>query len=243
MPVKSIRGCGVMTHPNGPVLGRPLAVQIAVMALVFALALFLPAGTWQWPEAWLFLALMFGFTIALSVWLLRHDPALLSERMTGIGRPDQEKWDKILLSITAFVFFAWLVVMGLDARFRWSRVPLWLEAVGALLLLLSFRIFFLTFRENAFLSPAVRIQTERAHRVVRTGLYRHVRHPMYAGFVLFAEGTALLLGSWYGALVGAVLVAIIARRAVLEERLLREKLTGYVAYMDEVRYRFLPGVW
>ena len=232
-----------MTHPDGRVLGCPLAVQIAVMALVFALVLFLPAGTWQWPEAWVFLALMFGFTIALSAWLLRHDPELLAERMTGIGRADQEKWDKILLSISALVFFAWLVVMGLDARFRWSRVPPWLEAVGALLLLLSFWIFFLTFRENAFLSPAVRIQTERAHRVVRTGPYRHVRHPMYAGFVLFAAGTALLLGSLYGALVGAVLVAIIARRAVLEERLLRDKLPGYDAYMDEVPYRFLPGVW
>ncbi len=232
-----------MTRAQDSARRRSLAVQIAVMALVFGTILFLPAGTVRWPGAWAFLVLMFGFTIALSAWLLRHDPELLAERMTGIGRADQEKWDKILLSITAVVFFVWLVGMGLDARFRWSTVPPWLQLVGALLLLTSFWIFFLTFRENAFLSPAVRIQTERAHRVVRSGPYRRVRHPMYAGFTLFAVGTALLLGSWYGVLGGLVLIGIIARRAVLEERLLREKLEGYGAYMAEVRYRFVPGVW
>jgi protein-S-isoprenylcysteine O-methyltransferase Ste14 len=232
-----------MTGATEPVRRSQLAVQIVVMALVFSLVLFLPAGTLRWPGAWTFLVLMFGFTIALSAWLLRHDPELLAERMTGIGRADQEKWDKVLLSITAAVFFAWLVGMGLDARFRWSAVPPWLELVGALLLIASFWIFFLTFRENAFLSPAVRIQTERAHQVVRSGPYRLVRHPMYAGFALFAVGTALLLGSWYGVLGGLVLVGIVARRAVLEERLLREKLPGYDAYMEQVRYRFFPGIW
>jgi protein-S-isoprenylcysteine O-methyltransferase Ste14 len=232
-----------MTGATEPVRRRQLAVQIAVMALVFGAILFVPAGTLRWPEAWAFLVLMFGFTIALSAWLLRHDPELLAERMTGIGRADQEKWDKILLSIAAVVFFVWLVAMGLDERFRWSTVPSWLEAVGALLLIASFGIFFLTFRENAFLSPAVRIQTDRAHQVVRSGPYRFVRHPMYAGFVLFAVGTALLLGSWYGVLGGLVLIGIVARRAVLEERLLRERLPGYDAYMEQVRYRFFPGIW
>ena len=232
-----------MTPPKGPVSGTQLAVQILVMALVFGACLFVPAGTFRWPGAWVFMGLMFGFTIALSVWLMRHDPQLLAERMTGIGRSDQEKWDKVLLSIVAAAFFAWLVVMGLDARFRWSAMPPSLEAVGALLLIASFEIFYLTFRENAFLSPAVRIQTERAHRVVRTGPYRLVRHPMYAGVIPFAVGTALLLGSWYGVVGAVLLVALIGRRAVLEERLLRERLPGYDAYMEEVRYRFLPGIW
>jgi protein-S-isoprenylcysteine O-methyltransferase Ste14 len=232
-----------MTGATGPVRRGQLVVQIMIMALVFGAILFVPAGTFRWPGAWAFLALMFGFTIALSAWLLRHDPELLAERMTGIGRVDQEKWDKILLSIAAVLFFAWLVAMALDTRFRWSHVPLWLQVVGALLLLASFWVFFLTFRENAFLSPAVRIQTERAHQVVRSGPYRFVRHPMYAGFALFAVGTALLLGSWYGVLGGLVLVGIIARRAVLEERLLRERLPGYDAYMEQVRYRFFPGIW
>ena len=107
----------------------------------------------------------------------------------------------------------------------------------------SFYLFYLTFRENSFLSPAVRIQTERAQTVVSTGPYAYVRHPMYAGFVLFTLGTTLLLGSWYGLLGGLLLIGMVARRAVLEERALQEELEGYSAYMTRVRYRFVPHLW
>lgn len=239
-----IAGRGPASEAGSRLIVPKLVTQVAGMAVVFALVLFLPAGTLAWPAAWIFLGLMFGFTIGLSIWLLRFNPELLVERMTGVGRADQEAWDKILLAITAVVFFGWLVVMALDAgRFRWSRVPPWLQGLGAFLLGASFYVFFLTFRENAFLSPAVRIQTDRAHAVVSTGPYRSVRHPMYAGFVLYAVGTPLLLGSWWGLAGAALLVGIVARRAVLEERVLRARLAGYDAYMERVRYRFLPGVW
>jgi protein-S-isoprenylcysteine O-methyltransferase Ste14 len=221
-----------------------LAIRIAGMAAVFTVTLFLPAGTLAWPAAWVFLVLFFGFTMALSLWLLRFNPDLLAERMTGIGKPDQKTWDKVLLAITAVAFFAWLALMGLDAvRFHWSQVPLWLRVLGALLVLCSFYLFFVTFRENPYLSPAVRIQTDRAQTVVSTGPYRYVRHPMYAGFVLFALSTALMLGSWYGVLGALLLVGIVARRAVLEERVLREELEGYGIYMTRVRYRLVPYVW
>src|SRR5262245_34010717 len=193
------------------------------MMMAFIMALFLPAGTFGWTAGWIFFLLMFGFSIAISLWLLRFNPDLLAERLTGIGRPDQKKWDKVFLALTAVVFFGWLGLMGLDAvRFRWLRVPVWLQVVGALLLLSSFYIFYLTFRENAFLSPAVRIQAERGQMVVSTGPYRLVRHPLYAGFILFALGTALLLGSWYGLLGGLLLIGMVAWRAVQEEQVLRE---------------------
>jgi len=221
-----------------------LVANIAGMALVFGLALFLPAGTVAWPAAWVFLVLFLGFAVALSVWLIRFNPDLLEERLTGIGRSDQKTWDKVFLAITAVVFFGWLGLMALDAaRFRWSRMPDLLQWFGALLLLGSFWIFFLTFRENTFLSPAVRIQTERAQTVVSTGPYRFVRHPMYAGFALFALGTALLLGSWYGVLGALVLIAMVAWRAVGEEQVLQKELCGYSAYMTRVRYRIVPRVW
>jgi protein-S-isoprenylcysteine O-methyltransferase Ste14 len=221
-----------------------LVRSIVGMAVVFGLALFLPAGTLAWPAGWAFLGLMFGFTIAESLWLLRFNPDLLAERLTGIGRPDQKSWDKVLLALTACVFFAWLAVMALDAvRFRWSRMPPWLQGLGVLLLLSSFLLFYLTFRENAYLSPAVRIQRERGQTVVSTGPYRHVRHPMYAGFALYALGTALLLGSWYGLLGTLLLIGMVAWRAVLEERVLQEELEGYDAYMERVKYRLLPYVW
>ena len=220
-----------------------LAIRMAAMAVAFPAALFLPAGTLAWPAAWVFLALFFGFSVALSLWLLRFNPDLLAERLTGIGKADQKGWDKALLLITAIAFFGWLALMGLDARFRWSHVPLWLQAVGMLLLLSSFYIFFLTFRQNPFLSPAVRIQRERAQTVVSTGPYRYVRHPMYAGFILFAFGTALTLGSWWGLLGALLLIGIVARRAVLEERTLRDELEGYRVYLTQVRYRLLPYLW
>jgi protein-S-isoprenylcysteine O-methyltransferase Ste14 len=223
---------------------RLLTVEIVGMFLVFALVLFLAAGTVAWPAGWAFLILFFGFVVALTAWLLRSNPGLLTERMTGIGKSDQKTWDKVFYVLANVVFLAWLVSMPLDAvRFHWSRMPALLHVVGGGLLLCSFYLFFLTFRENSYLSPAVRIQTERGQTVVTTGPYHYVRHPMYAAAVVFIVGTSLLLGSWYGLLVGLVLAVGIAMRAVWEERTLRAELRGYDAYMAQVRYRIIPYVW
>ena len=220
-----------------------LVGQIAFLALVFALTLFLAAGTVAWPAGWLFLALFFGFVLALTLWLLRNNPALLTERMT-VSRPDQKTWDKLFFALMNVGFIGWLVLMPLDAvRFGWSRVPVWLQIVGAVILIGSFFLFFVTFRENTFLSPMVRIQHDRGQTVVTTGPYGYVRHPMYAAFLVLVVGTALLLGSWFGVLAGLALVVGVGRRAVLEERALRDELHGYRAYMAAVKYRFVPGIW
>jgi protein-S-isoprenylcysteine O-methyltransferase Ste14 len=224
-------------------IGQLLA-RIAATGVIVALALFVPAGTLAWAAGWTFLALFIGFVIAISAWLLRFDPDLLAERTRGIGMADQESWDKVLLAFAGVAFFAWLALMGLDVvRYRWSRMTPSFQALGGLVLLCSFYLFFLVFRVNTYLSPGVRVQKERAQTVVSTGPYRLVRHPMYAGFVLFTLGTTLLLGSWYGLLGAALLIAIVARRAVLEERVLRKELDGYATYMTTVRYRLVPYVW
>lgn len=221
-----------------------LTAQITGMFVVFALALFLAAGTVAWAAGWAFLILFFGFTIALSLWLLRHRPELLTERMTGIGKPDQKLWDKVFFVTANVLFLAWLIVMPLDAvRFRWSWMPVWVQGGGAFLLVCSFYYFFLTFRENAYLSPAVRVQSERGQTVVSTGPYHIVRHPMYATAAIYLLGTSLLLGSWYGVGVGMLIVAAVAIRAVQEERTLRAELQGYDEYMAQVRYRLIPYVW
>ena len=223
---------------------RLLAAQTLVVTAFLGLALFLPAGSLAWPAAWIFLCLQLGFTAGLSLWLIRHDPELLHERMIGIGREDQKGWDKVLLASVGVAYFGWLVLMGFDAgRYQWSRLPLLLQLLGAAGLLVSYYIFYLTFRENPYLSPAVRIQSERAQRVVSTGPYRYVRHPMYAGFLVYTISTALLLGSGYGLIGGLVLIALVAWRAVREERVLRAELPGYAEYMSEVRYRLVPYVW
>jgi len=214
------------------------------MFVVFGLALFLAAGTVAWLSGWVFLVLFFSFTIALTRWLLRHNPGLLMERMTGIGKPNQPAWDRVFFPAMQVFFLAWLVLMALDAvRFRSSKMPGWLQVVGAVLLLCSFYLFFLTFRENPYLSTAIRIQTERGQTVISTGPYRYVRHPMYGTTIVFIVGTTFLLGSWYGLLLSPILVVVIAFRAVQEERVLRAELPGYDTYTARVKYRLIPYVW
>ena len=221
-----------------------LVLNIAVTAAVFALVMFLPAGTLRWPAAWIYLLLMFGFTVALSIWLMKFNPDLLAERLSGIGKPDQKSWDKVFLAVLATAFLGWFAFMALDAvRFSWSNVPGWGRWIGVLLLLASFYIFYLVFRENSYLSPAVRVQTERGQTVVSTGPYAYIRHPMYAGFMLFAIGTTLLLGSAYGLIGAALLIVMVAWRAVQEEHVLERELKGYAEYQKRVRYRFVPYMW
>lgn len=221
-----------------------LTVEIIGMFVVFGLVLFLTAGTVLWLAGWAFLLLFFVFTLALSLWLLKHNPGLLTERMTGIGKPDQKTWDKVFYAGANLLFLSWLVLMPLDGvRFHWSRMPFFLQVVGVLLLLSSFYFFFIVFRENSYLSPAVRIQTDREQTVVSTGPYGYVRHPMYATALLFLFGVNLLLGSWYGFILLLLLFVGIALRAVQEERALKAELSGYEEYMTQVKYRFIPYVW
>jgi len=221
-----------------------LVASIVGMLAVFGIALFGAAGTVRWTAAWIFLALFGLFTVAITAWLMRHDPALLSERMTGIGSAGQKRWDRVFFAVMNAGFLGWLALMGLDAvRFGWSHVPAWARAIGAAALVGSFWLFYLVFRENTFLSPAVRIQDERGQTVVDTGPYRHVRHPMYAAAIPMTAGAALLLGSWWGLVGAAAIVAGIGWRAVREERELAAALPGYRDYMRRVRYRLVPGIW
>lgn len=222
---------------------KALIAQIAILFLVLALALFLPGGNLAWIAGWVFLTMFFGFVIAISIWLLKHDPGLLQERMTGL-KSVQRGWDKVFLFLMNILFFAWLILMSLDAsRFQWSHMPIWFQSAGAIILLCAFYVFYRTFRENPYLSPVVRIQKDRGQTVISTGPYHYVRHPMYSAFLLFVLGTALLLGSWYGLLFGLILVGATAKRAAMEERTLLQELDGYKIYMSHVKYRLIPHLW
>jgi protein-S-isoprenylcysteine O-methyltransferase Ste14 len=217
--------------------------QFVGIFVLFALALFLPAGTLAWLAGWIFLGLFFSFFLGVNLWLARHNPGLLQER-TRLAPSDQQGLDKVLFPLLQVLLLAWLILISLDAvRFHWSPLPIWLQGVGALTLLGSFYMLFLTFRENSFLSTVVRVQADRGQTVVSTGPYAHVRHPMYAAILVFMVGTSLLLGSGYGLLLAPLVLVILARRAALEERTLREALPGYSAYLTRVRYRLIPYVW
>jgi protein-S-isoprenylcysteine O-methyltransferase Ste14 len=216
---------------------------VVVSFLLMALALFLPAGTIAWPAGWIFLILLHGWLL-VGIWLLlKYNPGLLEERI-NLSQSNQKAWDKVFILLLYSFLFAWLVLMPLDAvRFHWSQMPLLLQVVGAVALVGSFFFISLTFRENSFLSPTVRIQEERGQTVISTGPYHYVRHPMYAGGLLLFLGTPLLLGSWYGLLLALIFIPAGAVRAVLEERVLRKELPGYDAYMAQVKYRLVPYVW
>jgi protein-S-isoprenylcysteine O-methyltransferase Ste14 len=223
---------------------QPGNVQTSLCNAFTAAILFVPAGTLAWPGAWIFLAELGGLGTVIALWLARHDPELLRQRMGSFVQREQKSWDQAFAVTFLALWHVWLVVMALDAvRFGWSSVPRWLQAVGAVGVALCMFLAFLTFRENSYAVPVVRVQRERGQHVISTGPYAYVRHPMYAGAVCLFIGTPLLLGSWIGLAMAVLLVMLLAVRAVLEERTLAEELEGYRDYAARVRYRFVPLVW
>jgi protein-S-isoprenylcysteine O-methyltransferase Ste14 len=219
-------------------------IQTTLMLIVLGAILLGAAGRWDWPQAWVFLAEVGISSLMVSLWLARHDPALLESRLSRPFHGEQQHWDRLFL-VGAFVAFGgWMALMGLDAdRFGWSHIPLWVEALGAVLVALCMILVWQVFRYNSFAAPQVRIQSDRGQHVVTEGPYRVVRHPMYAAAVFYFVGAPLLLGSWWGLLAVPFYVAGIGARAVGEERMLRQALPGYDDYARRVRFRLIPGLW
>jgi protein-S-isoprenylcysteine O-methyltransferase Ste14 len=219
-----------------------LIVQFAILMAVLATLLFWPAGTFDWPGAWIFLGEFLVLSMAISLWLLRYDPALLRERMGGAFQKGQVAWDKVFMAILPLAWLGWLALMAFDTK-RWafSHMPVTLIIAGAILIPIGFYVVWLTFRENSFAAPVVKIQ--EGQTVITTGPYGIVRHPMYAGGAIYMIGMPLLLGSWIGLACLPLLIAGLMLRIPVEERTLREGLVGYDEYAARVRYRLVPGLW
>jgi protein-S-isoprenylcysteine O-methyltransferase Ste14 len=166
--------------------------------LLVGVILFGAAGTLNWPQAWVYLALTAAISFAGGFWLARHDPGLLAERLGSLIQPEQKGWDKLFMVAMLAPWTGWLVLMGLDAgRYRWSQVPPALQGAGFVLLCLGSYLVWLTLKPSSYPAPLVKIQKERGHLVATTGPYAYVRHPIYAGALLFIAGAPLLLGSWW----------------------------------------------
>jgi protein-S-isoprenylcysteine O-methyltransferase Ste14 len=232
-----------MTIDVNPVSPGKL-VATALMLLAWPGLLLVLGGDARWLEGWLFAIWFVALFSTVIGWLYRKNPALLAERYRKSGG-GQRAWDRVVVPALFLGFVAWLVTMPLDVRrFHWTHGwPLAAHATGGALLLPSFFLFFRSFTDNTFLSPLVRIQTERKQRVVSTGVYGFVRHPMYLGAVLMFVGVPLLLGSMCGVAIGGGLSLLLAARIVGEERMLVKELEGYDAYRAKVKYRLLPGAW
>jgi protein-S-isoprenylcysteine O-methyltransferase Ste14 len=220
-------------------------IYAAIWILIWPVLLLFLSGDWFWVEGWIFniwLLLLCFFTIS---YLYRKDPALLAERFKKPGTANQKGWDRFVVYGLGLGFIAWVVIMPLDAkRFDWTAsIPIWLKIVGGVGLLLSFFFFYRSYVENTFASPLVRIQEERKQRVISTGVYSFVRHPMYLAGVLMFIGAPLLLGSIYGVLIGVLMSLLLVVRIPGEEKMLTNELEGYADYKNKVKYRLIHYVW
>ncbi|HEX3674210.1 MAG TPA: isoprenylcysteine carboxylmethyltransferase family protein [Rhizomicrobium sp.] len=213
-------------------------------AVVFGVLLFGAAGTVRWPQGWAFLIVFFIPAAIVSLRVARDDPALMRERMALPMQKGQPVWDKIVMGAIALLFILWIALMGYDGgRLHRGAMPVWLEALGALGIVVMFVLADWVMHANTYLAPVVRVQVERGHQAVTTGPYAIVRHPLYAAAVILFFAAPLLLGSWYGELGALALTAILTLRTALEDRLLQRSLDGYATYAATVRWRLVPGIW
>jgi protein-S-isoprenylcysteine O-methyltransferase Ste14 len=220
-----------------------LFVQNLIWVVAMGVLLFVSAGTLRWPAAWIFLGTIAILGISGGLWLAKTDPALLAERMRPMMQKDQPLADKKFMLVFGFAALIWFLAIGFDKRLHASDMPPALQALGWVMLLLANGFIMWVMRENSFAAPVVKLQTERGHRVVSSGPYAWVRHPMYTGTILFFVGAALLLGSWWGVAMSPLFVVLFAIRAQIEERALIAGLPGYADYTARVRYRLVPGIW
>jgi protein-S-isoprenylcysteine O-methyltransferase Ste14 len=210
-------------------------------ALVMAALLFLPAGTLNYWQAWVFLSVFVGASSAITVDLAIKDPALLERRLKVGPKAETEQTQKFAVTLAIAGFVALLVVPALDHRVGWSHVPPWISLAGDALIVFSFVFMFLVLRENPF--GASTIQVVKDQTVISTGPYGVVRHPMYGAALVMVVGTSLALGSWWGLLPAVLMFPALIWRLRDEEAFLTRNLPGYAEYAQRVRYRLVPLVW
>ncbi len=216
-------------------------VALTVLAVVMALLLFVPAGTVRYWQAWLYLSIFFGAAALTTMFLMRRDPALLERRMRGGPSAEKQPTQKFIMLCTSLGFIALLVVPALDYRFAWSMVPLAGVLVGDALVAVGFFLIFLVYKENTFTSATIEVAADQ--RVISTGPYAIVRHPMYASALLYLAGTPLALGSYWGFVPLVSMLPFLIWRLLDEERFLALNLPGYTEYQKRVRHRLIPRIW
>lgn len=205
---------------------------------MIALLLFVPAGTWHYWHAWLLLALLFIPMICLGIGMLFFSPQLLSKRLNN---KESERTQKHVVVFSGLMFLGGFILCGLDHRFAWSQVPFWVVITASMLFLIGYVIYAEVLRENAYLSRTVEVQDNQ--RLIDTGLYSIVRHPMYTATLLMFLSMPLILGSWWALLLFACYPWLIIKRIQNEEQVLVSGLKGYADYKKQVRWRLIPWVW
>lgn len=214
-----------------------LTKTVLGIVLIGAL-LFLPAWTFDYPGAWLFIALLFIPTLILGIVLLIVSPELLKKR---IDAKEKELGQRSVIKLAGLMFVLGFVISALDFRFGWSSVPEWLVIVASVLFLIGYLGYAEVLRENAYLSRTIEVQ--EGQKVISTGLYGIVRHPMYLATLFMFLPLPLILGSFFGLIPMAFYIPLIVARIIGEERVLCEGLVGYSEYRKKVKYRLVPFIW
>ncbi|MFL5616811.1 MAG: methyltransferase family protein [Gemmatimonadaceae bacterium] len=226
-------------------MDRPLLVQSArgllQLPIVMGVLLFLPAGTLHYWEAWLFIAVFFACSLAITVYLAVNDPKLLARRLNAGPAAETERTQRVIMALAVLAFVGIIVVPALDRRFGWSDVPSAVVLLGDALIVASYLGFFFVFRENSYGASTIQVAAEQ--RVISTGPYAIVRHPMYGAALVLLFAIPLALGSWWGLAMFVPACAVIAWRLLDEERFLARHLPGYVDYQRMVGHRLIPYVW
>lgn len=212
--------------------------KFVIGILFVGLLLFLPAGSFAYMNAWLFMGLLFIPMLILGVVLFIKSPKLLQKRLDAKEKEDTQKG---VVAISGLLFIAGFVVAGLDYRFSWSKVPNWLLILSSAILLISYALYCEVMRENAYLSRKIEVQ--KGQKVVDTGLYKIVRHPMYAVTVWLFLSIPIVLGSFFSLACFVPYIAVICVRIINEEKVLTQGLEGYEKYKKRVKYRLVPFVW
>jgi protein-S-isoprenylcysteine O-methyltransferase Ste14 len=222
-------------------LGRQTVSGLGKFIVALALFLFLPAWTLHFWQAWLYLLVFAASASLITLYLWKRDRALLARRLNAGPAAETRKRQRAIQVVASLAFMGTLLVPSLDHRFGWSDVPVEAVIAGDLLVVAGFAIIFLVFRENTFTAGTVEIAA--GQRVISTGPYALIRHPMYAGALLMLFGTPPALGSWWGLAMFVPMTLAIVWRLIDEEDFLAANLPGYAAYRAAIRYRLLPFIW
>jgi protein-S-isoprenylcysteine O-methyltransferase Ste14 len=214
---------------------------LLVLLLVMAALLFIPAWTLDYWQAWVFLGAYFASSLAITLYLMKKDPKLLERRMSGGPTAEKEPTQKIIMSFASLGFIGLLVFPALDHRFAWSHMQPYVALTGDGFLALGWLAIFFVFKENTFTSATIELAPD--HKVISTGPYALVRHPMYAGGLVMLAGIPIALGSWWGLLIIVAMMPALIWRLIDEEKFLARNLPGYEEYQEKVRYRLMPLVW